>query len=82
MDMVTEAVFPDNATNEERQISWRLIHEIADDDFGFSNKKPESHKPRFCVRCILQNNNDEMCVIKSERYYVLEKRDLEIAKFF
>ena len=67
--MIAELLFPNNATEEERQIDWRLITEISDDDFGFDNPKPtKSDKTRFNVRCILQNNNGEICVVKSEKY--------------
>lgn len=67
--MITEPLFPDNATQEERQINWQLIAEISDSDFGFNNPKPiKDSKTRFNVRCILQNNNNEICVIKSEKY--------------
>lgn len=65
--MIAELLFPNNATKEERQINWRLITGISDDDFGFDNPKPtKGDKTRFNVRCILQNNNGEICVVKSE----------------
>lgn len=67
--MITELLFPDNATEEERQIDWRLITEISDDDFGFDNPEPtKGDKTRFNVRCILRNSNGEICVVKSEKY--------------
>ena len=67
--MNAELLFPNNATKEELQIGWRLIAEISDNDFGFNNPKPiKGDKTRFNVRCILQNNSGEVCVVKSERY--------------
>ena len=88
--------------------------------FGFTHQKPlKGDKTRFNVRCILRNNNGEICAVKSEKYgyvqipgggikdkdkiidalrreiqeetgylitgikpigYILDKRDLEIAK--
>ncbi len=66
--MVSGLSFPKNATEEERQIDWQLIAEISDKDFGFNNLKPKSDKTRFSVRCILQNNNGEICAIKSEKF--------------
>ncbi|MBQ3296504.1 NUDIX domain-containing protein [Candidatus Saccharibacteria bacterium] len=61
-------LFPKNATNEERQIDWQLIAKISDKDFGFNNLKPKSDEIRFNVRCILQNSNGEICVIRSEKF--------------
>lgn len=67
--MNAELLFPINATKEELQIGWRLIAEISDNDFGFNNSKPiKGNKTRFNVRCILQNNSGEVCVVKSEKY--------------
>lgn len=66
--MITGLLFPNNATEEERQIDWRLIAKISDDDFGFNNLKSKDNKTRFNVRCILRNNNGDICVIKSEKY--------------
>ena len=67
--MIAEPLFPNSATKEERKIDWRLITKISDDDFGFNNPKPiKGNKIRFNVRCILQNNSGEVCVVKSERY--------------
>lgn len=69
INMIAELLFPNNATEEERQIDWQLITEISDDDFGFDNPKPtKGDKTRFNVRCILRNNNGEICVVKSEKY--------------
>jgi 8-oxo-dGTP pyrophosphatase MutT (NUDIX family) len=68
-NMNAELLFPNNATKEELQIAWRLIAEISDNDFGFNNPKPiKGDKTRFNVRCILQNNSGEVCVVKSEKY--------------
>ncbi|MBO4813310.1 NUDIX domain-containing protein [Candidatus Saccharibacteria bacterium] len=66
--MIGGLSFPKNATEEERQIDWQSIVEISDKDFGFNNLKPKSDKTRFNVRCILQNRNGEICVIKSEKF--------------
>ena len=69
MNVTTGMLFPNNATKEERQIDWRLIAEISDDDFGFDNPKPtKGNKIRFNVRCVLKNDKGEICVIKSEKY--------------
>lgn len=69
INMITELSFPNDATIEERQIDWRLIAKISDDDFGFDTIKPTNDdKTRFNVRCVLKNNNDEICVVKSEKY--------------
>ena len=52
-----------------QQIKWQLIAEISDDDFGFAHQKQlKGNKTRFNVRCILQNNNGEICIVKSEKY--------------
>lgn len=67
--MISSLLFPNNATKEERQIDWRLIAEISDDDFGFNNPKPiKDDKIRFNVRCVLKNDSGEICIIKSEKY--------------
>ena len=61
-------VYREDATKEERQIDWRLIAEISDSDFGFNNLKSKDNRTRFNVRCILRNNNGDICVIESEEY--------------
>ncbi len=64
INMITELSFPNDATIEERQTDWRLIAEISDGDFGFNNLKSKDNRTRFSVRCILRNNNGDICVIK------------------
>lgn len=60
--------FPENATNEERIIEWYKIAEIKDADFGFNTPKEKTGNTRFCVRVILPNDKNEICVIRSEKY--------------
>ena len=60
--------FPENATNEEQTIEWYKIAEIEDADFGFNTPKEKTDNIRFCVRVILSNDKNEICVIKSEKY--------------
>lgn len=60
--------FPDNATEEERSITWQKIAEISDADFGFNTPKDKTGKTRFCVRILMQNDKGEICAIKSEKY--------------
>lgn len=60
--------FPQNATEEERILNWQQIAEISDRDFGFNTPKEKTDEIRFCVRVLLLNNKDEICVVKSEKY--------------
>ena len=60
--------FPTNATNEERTIDWHKIAEIKDADFGFNIPKEKTGKIRFCVRAVLPNDKNEICIIRSEKY--------------
>ena len=60
--------FPKNATNEERTVEWHKIAEIEDADFGFNAPKEKTDEIRFCVRVLLFNDKNEICVIKSEKY--------------
>lgn len=60
--------FPENATSKERTIEWYKIAEINDADFGFDTPKEKTGNTRFCVRVILPNDKNEICVIKSEKY--------------
>lgn len=60
--------FPENATDEERAVNWQKIAEIEDADFGFNTPKEKTGNIRFCVRVILPNDKNEICVIKSEKY--------------
>ena len=60
--------FPKDATNKERKIDWLKIAEISDKDFGFDNPKEKTDETRFCVRVLLFNDKNEICVIKSEKY--------------
>ena len=60
--------YPENATDPERKIDWQKIVEITDADFGFTTPKEKTGKTRFCVRVILPNDKNEICVIKSEKY--------------
>ena len=60
--------FPENATNKERIIEWCRIAEIEDADFGFNTPKEKTGNTRFCVRIILPNDKNEICVIRSEKY--------------
>lgn len=64
--------FPQNATNEERIIEWHKIAEITDADFGFSTPKEKIGNIRFCVRVILSNDKNEICVIRSEKYNYMQ----------
>ena len=61
-------VFPDKATNEERQVRWQKIAEITDGDFGFNTPKAKSNKFRFNVRLLMQGKNNLICAVKSEKY--------------
>ena len=54
--------------NSEFGESWRKITEIKDEDFGFNSTRIETGKTRFCVRCVLLGKNNQICVIKSEKY--------------
>lgn len=49
-------------------IDWQKIVEIKDADFGFTDPKEKTGKTRFCVRILLLNDNNEFCVIKSEKH--------------
>lgn len=60
--------FPKNATEEEHILNWQQIAEISDKDFGFNTPKEKTDKIRFCVRVLLFNDEDEICVVKSEKY--------------
>lgn len=59
--------FPKNATEKERQTNWPQIAEISDRDFGFDTPKEKTDIIRFCVRILLLNDQDEICVVKSEK---------------
>ena len=61
-------IFPKNATSEEREITWQKIAEITDADFGFDTPKEKTGISRFCVRILLFNEKNEICIIKSEKY--------------
>ena len=56
------------ATENEKSIKWQQIAEISDKDFGFNTPKEKTDEVRFCVRVLLFNDNDEICVVKSEKY--------------
>lgn len=60
--------FPKDATDKERRIGWLKIAEISDKDFGFDDPREKTDEIRFCVRVLLFNNKNEICVIKSEKY--------------
>ncbi len=79
-------IFPKEATEDEKNIDWQQIIEIKDADFGFNTPKESESKIRFCVRILLFNEKEEICVVKSEKYNYLQcfsnRRDLEIARFF
>ena len=61
-------LFPKNATKVEKQINWQKIAEINDKDLGFNDPREYPGSTRFCVRIALTNENDEICVVKSEKY--------------
>ncbi len=61
-------VFPENATEKERTLNWQQIAEISDKDFGFNTPKEKTDEIRLCVRVLLINDKDEICVVKSEKY--------------
>ena len=65
---ISNIIFPDSAKDEEKAISWQQITEISDRDFGFNMPKEKTDKIRFCVRVLLFNDKDEICVVKSEKY--------------
>lgn len=60
--------FPKSATNEEQMAKWSKIAEISDKDLGFNDPKEKTNKTRFCVRVLLFNDKNEICVIKSEKH--------------
>lgn len=66
--MKYELVFPEKATDDERQMNWQEITEIADKDFGFDTPKYKSGKIRFNVRLLMQRDDNLICVVKSEKY--------------
>ncbi|MBQ2643332.1 NUDIX domain-containing protein [Candidatus Saccharibacteria bacterium] len=68
----TALEFPEEATREERTIDWKLLAEISDKDFRFTDLVEKSDKTRFSVRILLCNNRSEICVIKSEKYGYLQ----------
>lgn len=61
-------LFPDKATDYEKNINWQLIVKISDKDFGFNTPKEKTNIMRFGVRVLLFNERQEICVIKSEKY--------------
>lgn len=61
-------LFPNEATNDEKSINWRLIVELSDKDFEFNTPKKKTNVTRFCARVLLFNEKQEICVIKSEKY--------------
>ena len=63
-----ELFFPQDATGQERNMRWRKIAEISDKDFGFNTPKEKTDEIRFCVRVLLFNDKNEICVVKSEKY--------------
>lgn len=61
-------IFPKEATSYEKKIGWKLIAEISDEDFGFTDLEEKTDNIRFSVRVLLYNEQGEICVIKSEKY--------------
>ena len=61
-------IHPIGATENEKSINWQQITEISDKDFGFNTPKEKTDEIRFCVRVLLFNDEDEICVVKSEKY--------------
>ena len=49
-----ELLFPECATDDERQIHWQKIAEITDKDFGFDTPRAKTGKIRFNVRVLMQ----------------------------
>lgn len=66
--MKNELVFPENATNEERQVKWQEIAEIVDSDFGFNTPRAKNDKIKYNVRLLMQRGDNLICVVKSEKY--------------
>ena len=65
-------LFPPDATDAERTTNWPKIVEISDQDFGFNTPQEKTNVIRFCVRILLFNRQNEICVVKSEKYNYLQ----------
>ena len=48
------------------------IAEITDQDFGFNTPRAKTGITRFCTRILLFNDQNEICVVKSEKYDYLQ----------
>ncbi len=66
--MEYKPVFPEKATDEERQMKWREIAEITDSDFGFNTPRIKGNKIKFNVRLLMQRSDGLICVVRSEKY--------------
>ncbi len=62
-----EPLFPDGATEKERASLTTKIGAISDADFGFATED-RPIKYRFCVRCILLNDEGKIGLVKSTKY--------------
>lgn len=61
-------LFPDKATEYEKNINWYKIAEVEDADFGFDTPKEKTGITRSGVKVLLFNEKREICVIKSGKY--------------
>ena len=73
-------LFPPDATDAERTTNWPKIVEISDQDFGFNTSQEKTNVIRFCVRILLFNRQNEICVVKSEKYTYLHQLQLFVMK--
>lgn len=60
--------FPDDATDEEKSIDWKLIAKITDKDLGFDFPDKSTDKCRFNTRLILKRDDGKICFVKSIKY--------------
>ena len=60
--------FPKDATEQEKKLKWHKIAEIKDADFGFERADEGSTGIRFSTRCVLLNEKNEICMIRSAKY--------------
>ena len=60
--------FPKDATKSECKLQWYKIAEIKDADFGFVKDIERPTGTRFSTRCVLFNENNEICIIDSGKY--------------
>ncbi len=60
-------IFPSSATAKERKALTTELGAISDADFGFATED-RPLKVRFCVRCILINNEGKIGLTKSTKY--------------